>query len=171
MGTTSGSLTTSQVRRDGAQLDDFPRLRRCNPPDHSGVHRSVSTAGNRQESGRKVAGNWQREGEDTLASQPPTEGIKRDLQATLGARREIGPEYDEQFIAALAERLTRQVAQERRPPQPAHNALAADQRTALAIVSLIFMIPLVAIASGSGLPGIALVCAAVVLINVAAAKL
>src|SRR5262245_41603901 len=98
-----------------------------------------------------------------MPSQLPNEDVKRDIQATLGARRELGPEYDEQFISALAERLTRQVAEERRSQQrlPAHNALPADQRTALAIVSLIFMIPLLAIASGNGLPGIALVCAAI----------
>src|SRR5262249_36543746 len=109
-----------------------------------------------------------------MPSQLPNEDVKRDIQATLGARRELGPEYDEQFISALAERLTRQVAEERRAQQqrlPAHNALRADQRTALAIVSLIFMVPLLAIVSDSGLPGIALVCAAIVLVNAAAARL
>jgi hypothetical protein len=105
------------------------------------------------------------------ASQQPQEDIKRDIQATLGARREVGPEFDEQFISALAERLTQQVAQERRALPAAHNTLHADQRTALAIVSLIFMIPLIAIASGNGLAGIALVSAAIVFVNVAAARL
>jgi hypothetical protein len=106
-----------------------------------------------------------------MASQQPHEDITRDLQATLAARQEVGPGYDEHFISALAERLTEHVAQERRKEPPVHNALHADQRTALAIVSLIFMIPLIAIASGNGLAGIALVCTAIVCVNVAAARL
>lgn len=99
--------------------------------------------------------------------------LKRDLQAALAARRELGTAYDQHFIDALSEKLTAQVQQQvqqqmrasmpratQRPPQ--------DQRLALAICSLIFSIPLIAIASGSfGVFGFLVICLMIVGINVA----
>lgn len=105
---------------------------------------------------------------------PPHDDLRRDLQATLAARRELGPEYDEQFIQSLTDRLAAQIAQARQPlpAPPPHNALGADQRTALAICSLIFGIPIVAISGGIGGPaGLFFALAALVLINVAATRL
>lgn len=99
------------------------------------------------------------------------EDLKRELQATLEARRELGAEYDEQFIQRLADRLTEQVRREvasAPKPKPHSTALAPEQRIPIAICSLIFGIPLVAIAQGSGVVGVAVVMAALVLINVAA---
>jgi hypothetical protein len=88
-----------------------------------------------------------------IPPQQQSDEIKRDLQATLAARRELGTEYDDHFINALVEKLTAQVRQEvanaPRMQQPS-NKLARDQRTGVAICSLIFGIPIIAITLGAG---------------------
>jgi hypothetical protein len=94
-----------------------------------------------------------------------SDDINRELQATLQARRELGTTaYDEHFIEALVEKLRA----EARAAQPQHRDVGppSDQRLALAICSLIFGIPLIAIASGN-LIGLILVCATLLGINVA----
>lgn len=110
------------------------------------------------------------------APQQHTDEIKRDLQATLSARRELGTEYDDQFLDALAEKLTAQARQEvanaQRAPQPS-NKLSRDQRTGVAICSLIFGIPILGIALGGGVfaPLFFLVAVAMlVLLNIIAAR-
>lgn len=113
-----------------------------------------------------------------MASQVNRNEGKHEIQATLAARRELGPDYDEQFLDALVEKLSRQSPVQR--PQPARlpqraNMLDSSQRLALAICSLIFSIPLVAIAGSvgnglSGLIGIIAVCGAVLGINFAASR-
>ena len=83
---------------------------------------------------------------DAQPARSHAEDVKRDIQATLEARRELGPAYDEQFLDALVERMTREVAQARQARLPADNRFMA-QRSELAIVaSLVFAIPLIAIA-------------------------
>ena len=106
----------------------------------------------------------------TPAQRQDSEDLKRELQATLTARHELGSTYDEQFIERLVERLTTQVRQEvARAPQPRSNALAPKDRTAIAICSLIFGIPLIAIAGGfAGPAGLIVAFVALVLLNVAA---
>jgi hypothetical protein len=94
-----------------------------------------------------------------------SDDINRELQATLQARRELGTTaYDEHFIEALVEKLRAEV----RAAQPQHRDVGppSEQRLGLAICSLVFAIPLVAIASGN-LVGLILVCATIVGINVA----
>jgi hypothetical protein len=106
---------------------------------------------------------------DAQSTKSHAEDIKRDIQASLEARRELGPAYDEQFLDALVERITREVAQVRQSRLPADNRFTAKQRSELAIVSLVFAIPLVAIAGGeTGWVGILFVCAAIVAINLGA---
>lgn len=102
--------------------------------------------------------------------QPDTHDFKQELQATFSARRELGPEYDDQFIQRLVEQLTAQVRQEvARAPRPRSSGLSSEQRTSIAICSLIFGIPLVAIAGGiGGYVGLAVAFVALVLINLAA---
>ncbi|MGO8947522.1 MAG: hypothetical protein ACLQUY_07640 [Ktedonobacterales bacterium] len=105
-----------------------------------------------------------------MSLQPTDPDLKHELQATLAARRELAPEYDEQFIERLTTRLTEQVREEiAKAPKPHSSALTPEQRIPIAICSLIFGIPLVAIVqSGSGVAGVAIVFAALVLINIAA---
>jgi hypothetical protein len=102
-----------------------------------------------------------------MLNQPDAQDMKRELQATFSARRELGPEYDDQFIARLTEQLTTRVRQEvALVPRARPNTLSAGQRTAIAICSLIFGIPLVAIAGGiAGPVGLIVAFVALVLIN------
>jgi hypothetical protein len=95
------------------------------------------------------------------------EEIKRDLQATLAARRELGPEYDDHFLDALAEKMSTQVKQTSQTAQTALPATDTGPRLALAICSLIFGIPLVAIASSSSLIALVFVCLTILGINFA----
>jgi hypothetical protein len=106
----------------------------------------------------------------TPAPRQDTEDLRRELQATLAARHEIGSAYDDQFIERLVERLTTQVRQEvARAPRPRSTALTGRERQPIAICSLIFGIPLVAIAGGIAGPfGLAIAFLALVLINLAA---
>jgi hypothetical protein len=96
--------------------------------------------------------------------------LQRELQATLAARHELGPEYDEHFINQLTERLTRQVREEMaKAPKPRNTALSPEQRIPIAVCSMIFGIPLVAIAAGTAGPvGLVVAFLALILINVAA---
>jgi hypothetical protein len=98
------------------------------------------------------------------------EDLKRELQATLAARHELGDAYDDQFIERLVERLTAQVRQEvALAPRPRSTALSAKERVPIAICSLVFGIPLVAIGGGIAGPiGLVTAFLALVLINVAA---
>lgn len=100
--------------------------------------------------------------------------IKREIQATLAARHELGTEYDDQFLDALVEKLSRQSpAQRPQPPRLPQRSSALDsgQRLALAICSLIFGIPLVSICGAlGGVLGIVFVCMAILGINFAASQ-
>ena len=105
----------------------------------------------------------------SMSPMSPQQGddLKRDVQATLEARRELGPSYDDHFVQQLTERMMAQVRQEMaQAPRPAapRNKLDASQRTGVAICSLIFGIPLIAIASGSTLTFVGVI-AMIALIN------
>ena len=77
------------------------------------------------------------------------QNLSRELQAALAAREELGPAYDEHIAQALADKIVAQVRRELAAvPKPKQRGLDKDQRTGLAICSLIFLIPLVAIAGG-----------------------
>lgn len=108
-----------------------------------------------------------------VPSQGQTDDIKRDLQATLAARRELGTKYDDHFLNALAEKLTAQVrqdvAQAPRTPEPS-NKLSRDQRTAVAICSLVFGIPIIAISISGGALYFLGAIALIALVNLLAAR-
>lgn len=110
-------------------------------------------------------------------SQEQREDLQRDVHAALEARRELGPGYDDHFVQQLTERMMAQVqremAQAPRPAAPrSSNRLDRNQRTAVAICSLIFAIPLIAIGANvadAGLIGMILVIALIAIINLASA--
>ena len=93
--------------------------------------------------------------------------LKRDLQATLAARRELGPEYDEHFLNALVEKMTAiQQAQQPRAQPPAKKSPPHDQQLALAICSLIFGIPIIGIGVGTeGMAGLVITCLMIIGLN------
>lgn len=78
-----------------------------------------------------------------MASEMSSDEIRRDVRATLAARREVGPEFDDYFVEHFVQRLTEQLAPERRR----EGALwpTAGQRLALAIVSLCALVPIGAV--------------------------
>jgi hypothetical protein len=84
---------------------------------------------------------------------------REDARAALEARRELGPAYEEELAERFAERIEAQLKQ--RSP-----AKTNEQSTAIAIVSLLVSIPLIAIAGNyAKVGGVALVCLALVLVN------
>ena len=97
-----------------------------------------------------------------------THELERELRATLSAQREIGPNYEHQLIENFMQKVTL-----RGPTPPATYAeptpgLAVGLRMALAILSLVFMIPLAAITTAnSGLLALVVVGLVVLGINVA----
>jgi hypothetical protein len=93
----------------------------------------------------------------------PEELVPRDeLRATLAARQELGPAYEEElterFAAALERRLEARLTPERRK--------LSSEETGIVIVSILAAIPLLGVAGGTvGLAGVLAVCAALVLVN------
>jgi hypothetical protein len=101
-------------------------------------------------------------------AQQQTHELQREVQATLAARRELGQEYDEHFIARLTDQITARVRQEvALTPRRHPTGLSSGERTSIAICSLIFGIPLVGIgAATAGAIGLIVAFVALVLINV-----
>jgi hypothetical protein len=93
----------------------------------------------------------------------PSEELRRDAEAALAARMELGPEYTEYVAANLAERVE-ELAEERaadlrQQAELADRAQAAEQtghgrRLALAIVSMVMGIPITAISASEVDPAI-----------------
>jgi len=104
--------------------------------------------------------------------------LRREVHAALVGRQELGPEYDPHFADALVERLNVEIQREvdrqlgaskTRVANTARRHLSPEQRLGLAIPSLIFLIPLIAIAGHfAGLTGMLIALAAVVALNIAA---
>jgi hypothetical protein len=91
----------------------------------------------------------------------PEELVPRDeLRATLQARQELGPAYEEELLERFAQQL------ERRLRAPQRREKLSSQETGIVIVSILASIPLMGIAGGTvGLAGVVAVCAALVLVN------
>ena len=87
--------------------------------------------------------------------------VPRDeARAALAARRELGPEYEDDLVERFAGRIEQRLLEQR----PARR-LTQEQETGIVIVSIIAAIPLIAIASGSGLAAVIAVCVALVAVN------
>ncbi len=98
-----------------------------------------------------------------------------DLAAALGARRELGAEYDRALAESFVDRVSKQIdahvdsrvseiaASQRRLPRPRGGG-------SLGFMSLIFGIPITAIAGASGhVAGLAIAWAGIAAVNFAAA--
>ena len=105
---------------------------------------------------------------------PSSDEVKSDLKAALAARQELGPEYNDQVLQAFAEAVTRQLQQAQAAQKPVKaqtHGLTNEQRTGLAICSLIFGIPLTAITLAmAGLTGFGLVVLLILGVNFAATR-
>jgi anti-sigma factor RsiW len=95
---------------------------------------------------------------------------REELHAAIEARRELGADYEPQLVEAFLERIEKRL-EERVPPRPQPRDREHQTVTPLVLGSLGLSIPLIAIAGGTaGLPGVALVCLAIVLVNVFALR-
>ncbi len=106
---------------------------------------------------------------------------RRDVEAALAARRELGPDYEDQVAAGLADRIDELVAirladqraeQRERQLDRADERSSRTQRFVLGIISLGAGIPVTAIASintDPGIVGVAVSWAGIVGVNLASA--
>jgi hypothetical protein len=93
---------------------------------------------------------------------------REELQAVVAARRELGPEYEPELVDSFLDRVERQVA---RASKGVGRRREHRTVTPLILGSLGLAIPLMGVAGkAAGLAGIALVCAAIVIVNVAAIR-
>jgi hypothetical protein len=93
-----------------------------------------------------------------------------ELHAAIEARRELGADYEPQLVESFLERIEKRL-EERVPAQPLRRDSERPAVTPLVLGSLGLSIPLIAIAGGTaGLPGVALVCLAIVLVNLFAMR-
>jgi hypothetical protein len=109
----------------------------------------------------------------------PDEETRRDVQAALAARRELGLEYEEAIAAGLLDRVNQlalmRSAEIRREAERGDEVAKAEKesrhhRFVLGIVSLGAGIPITAISGGvADIPGMIIAWAGIVGVNVAAA--
>jgi hypothetical protein len=105
---------------------------------------------------------------------PDRDGLQhQDIEAALAARSDLGPAYEpaivdslvEQMEAAIETRVDAQLAQDRRAEKLEGQRM--HQQMILGIVSLGTGIPITAIASGEGVPGIAIAWGGIAAVNLA----
>ena len=91
---------------------------------------------------------------------------REELEAHVAARRELGPEYEPELMDSFLERIEQRV-DERRHGKPARrDAQAHTTITPLVLGSLALSIPLIGVAGAQAGPfGVAMVCVAIVLVN------
>ena len=107
------------------------------------------------------------------------EDLRRDTEAALAARRELGPEYHDEIAAGLAERVEQLAAyrtaelsrqSSREDAQQELEKSAQHQRFVLGIISVGAGVPITAIAGSTvepGILGVAVAWAGIVGVNVA----
>jgi hypothetical protein len=90
-----------------------------------------------------------------------------ELEAAIEARREVGRELEPQVIDGFVERIEKRIDARVRELQPR----SGGPNLVIVLGSMALAIPLLGIAGGiAGLPGIALVCIAIVIVNLIAAR-
>ena len=76
---------------------------------------------------------------------------RKDVEAALEARRELGPEYEAQIVDSLVEKIEKRL-DERRPPAPRHSSY--DLRLPLGSMGLGIGVTAVANSNAHGIGGI-----------------
>ncbi|GAA3193044.1 hypothetical protein GCM10010486_72840 [Nonomuraea roseoviolacea subsp. carminata] len=107
---------------------------------------------------------------------PDMRTVREDLQATLDARRDLGPEYEAALVESFADRLEATIAARvqaelhRQGPYPGRTRRTGPPLVSLALGSMGLGIPLTAIATVNAGPlGLVVTWIAIAVINVAAA--
>ena len=96
---------------------------------------------------------------------------REELQAHVAARRELGPEYEPELVDSFLERIEKRVDQRRHGKAARRDGRPHTTITPLVLGSLALAIPLMAVAGSAGGPfGVAMVCIAVVLVNLFVAR-
>ncbi len=94
------------------------------------------------------------------------EDVRHELEATLAARRELGPAHDAELVAGFLDRIEREI--DRRVDERV--AKLSPPRSPLNPATIAMCIPIVAIAGGIGkLPGLIAAFAALVIVFAVAA--
>ncbi|WP_330330799.1 hypothetical protein OHS33_14410 [Streptomyces sp. NBC_00536] len=108
-----------------------------------------------------------------------TQELKKDFDATLRARGELGPEYEAALVDSFVEKVDTQVRRrlaeqrlhEARGHAPASSLPNFGERFGFAMVTLVLAIPLSAIgAANAGLSGLLVSWAGILGVNLAHAK-
>ncbi|SDI36579.1 hypothetical protein [Nonomuraea jiangxiensis] len=106
----------------------------------------------------------------------PDKRLRDDLQATIDARRDLGPDYEPALVESFVERLDATIAArvraelDRHGPAPHKRSAPGAAMIPIALGSMGLGIPLTAIAaSNAGLVGLTITWLSIVVINVAAA--
>jgi hypothetical protein len=87
---------------------------------------------------------------------------RKDVQSAVEAHRELGPAYEDEIVDSLLAKIDQRLEEQRPPAAPARHG------PPMALLSLVFGIPITAIAGGlAGLAGIIVVWIGIVLVNVA----
>jgi hypothetical protein len=90
---------------------------------------------------------------------------REELQAAIGARRELGADYEPQIVDSFLERIEKRLEERTARPVVRHHR-EHHAITPLVLGSLGLAIPLMGIAgAAAGLWGVAMVCVAIVLVN------
>jgi len=78
---------------------------------------------------------------------------RRDVEAAVQARRELGPEYDDQIVDALAEKIEKRVEERLAQQQPARRRHEPDARVMLGSIALGIAVTAVALSNSNGSVG------------------
>lgn len=107
---------------------------------------------------------------------PDNRPLRDDLQATLDARRDLGPDYEAALVESFVERLDATIAARVRAELNHHGHAPSGKRNPgapmipIVLGSLGIGVPLTAIAAGTAGPaGLMMTWLALIVINVAAA--
>jgi len=96
--------------------------------------------------------------------------IRRELEATVEARRELGDAHDEELIDSFLERLDQRLTGHRASDERSLKQRRSHQKE-MTLGAMALSIPLIAIAGGiAGLAGIIAVCAALAVIAFVSAR-
>ena len=98
---------------------------------------------------------------------------KDELEEAVAARKELGPEYEDEVLDAFLEKVERRLEQRGASGAEGQKALKRqrDHQMGMTLGAMALSIPLIAIAGGiAGLAGILAVCAALAVIAIAAAR-
>jgi hypothetical protein len=97
-----------------------------------------------------------------------TEVPREELVAAMEARRELGQELEPQVIEGFLERVGKQIDERVDQRLKRRGSEGDESRIGLVVVSLLFGIPLTGIGAGTtGLAGLLVVWAGIVLVNLA----